>query len=153
MLQSPMTSRLIALALALVLLVTQQLGLQHLLAHGLQTARLAAAAAPAIAYVAHTADAAVAADTAHVAHVAHVADTAAGDTAAGDAASPDAAAEGLCQACLALVVLGTATLPALLRWAARLRRAVAPSAPVVRVVRRGAAAPYLARAPPTARLS
>ena len=132
MLQSPMTPRLIALALALILLVTQQLGLQHLLAHGLQTARLAAAA-PATAYVAHTADAA--------------------DTAAGDAASPDAAAEGLCQACLALVVLGTATLPALLRWAARMRRAVAPSGPVVRVVRRGAAAPYLARAPPTARLS
>ena len=142
MLQSPMTPRLIALALALVLLVTQQLGLQHLLAHGLQTSRLAAAAAPAIAHAAHTADAAVAAVAADAA-----------DTAAGDAASPDAAAEGLCQACLALVVLGTATLPALRRWAARLRRAVAPSAPVVRAVRRGAAAPYLARAPPTARLS
>jgi hypothetical protein len=118
MLGAPMTPRLIALALALVLLVTQQLGLQHLLSHGLQAAGLAA-------------------DTAHATAHATTPD-----------ATPDAAADGLCQACLALVVLGTATLPALLRWATRVQRAVAPAAPVRRAMRRGAAAPYLARAPP-----
>ena len=115
-----MTPRLIALALALLLLATQQLGLQHLLTHGLQTAGLASVAAASV-------------------------DTAAGDAAATNAA---AAADGLCQVCLALVVLGTATLPALLRWAARVLRAAAAGAPVVRAVRRGAGAPYLARAPP-----
>jgi hypothetical protein len=118
MLGPPMTPRLIALALALVLLVTQQLGLQHLLSHGLHTPGLAAAAP-------------VAAHTAH-----------------GDAASADAAADGLCQACLALVVLGALTLPAGLRWAAMGLRATAPGAPRLRAVRRGAGAPYLARAPP-----
>jgi hypothetical protein len=117
-----MTPRLIALALALVLLVTQQLGLQHLLSHGLQTAGLAPAAS------------ASASTGAHTTH--------------GDAASADAAADGLCQACLALVVLGTAALPALLRWAVVVQRAVAPGAPVLRAVRRSAGAPYLARAPP-----
>lgn len=110
-----MSPRLISVVLALVLLVTQQLGLQHLLSHGLQTTvPVTAAAAP----------------------------TDAGDTHA------DAAADGLCQACLALVVLGTATLPAPLRWAAPVLHAMVPAAPVARAVRRGAAAPYLARAPP-----
>ena len=120
--RSPMTPRLIACALALVLLVTQQLGLQHLLSHGLQRAGLAAVST-----------------TAH-------ADTATSETATetGD----DAAADGLCQACLALVVLGTAALPGLLRWAARVLRNAAPVPPVARPVRRGAGAPYLARAPP-----
>ena len=112
-----MTPRLIAFALALLLLVTQQLGLQHLLLHGLQRAGWAAVAT-----------------TDQPAHV--------------DASATDAAADGLCQACLALVVLGTATLPALLRWAAPVQRAAAPVAPVARAVRRGAAAPYLARGPP-----
>jgi NADH:ubiquinone oxidoreductase subunit 4 (subunit M) len=116
-----MTPRLIALALALLLLLTQQLGLQHLLSHGLSNAALVA----------------VAATSAHTAH-----------TAASDATATDATADGLCQACLALVVLGTATLPALLRWATRVLRSAAPAAPVVRAVRRGAGAPYLARAPP-----
>ncbi len=116
MLGAPMTPRLIALALALVLLVTQQLGLQHLLSHGLHSPGLAAAA-PAAAHTPH-----------------------------GDEA--DAAADGLCQACLALVVLGTVALPAGLRWAAMALRTAAPGAPVLRTVRRDAGAPYLARAPP-----
>lgn len=120
MLALSMTSRLIALALALLLLLTQQLGLQHLLSHGLQTAGQAAVATA----------------------------TAAADTAHGEAASADAAADGLCQACLALVVLGTAALPAGLRWAARVLRAAGPGAPMLRTVRRDAGAPYLARAPP-----
>ena len=113
-----MTPRLIALALALLLLLTQQLGLQHLLSHGLKNAELAAVAA-------HTAR-----------------------TATGDATAADVTADGLCQACLALVVLGTATLPTLLRWAAWALRAAGPAALVVRAVRRDAGAPYLARAPP-----
>ena len=121
-----MRPRLIALALALILLLTQQLGLQHLASHGLKTAGLAAASA-----------------TAHTRHTANTAFT----TEDGVSAT-DAAADGLCQACLALVVLGTATLPALLRWAARVLHGVAPAAAMVRAVRRGAAAPYLARAPP-----
>lgn len=120
-----MTPRLIALALALLLLLTQQLGLQHLLSHGLKNAALVAVAATS----APTAPTADSADTAHT-------------------AASDATADGLCQACLALVVLGTATLPALLRWAARVLRAAAPATLVVRAVRRGAGAPYLARAPP-----
>lgn len=123
-----MSSRLIALALALLLLLTQQLGLQHLLSHGLTTAALAA----------------VAGASAQITHPA--AHPAAGDAAATDAT--DATADGRCLACLALLVLGTATLPALLRWAARVLRTAAPGAPVVRTVRRGAGAPYLARAPP-----
>ena len=113
-----MSSRLIALTLALLLLLTQQLGLQHLLSHGLKTAALADASA----------------------QIAH--------PAAGDATTTDATADGRCLACLALLVLGTATLPALLRWAARVLRSAAPGALVVRTVRRGAGAPYLARAPP-----
>lgn len=110
-----MSPRLISVVLALVLLVTQQLGLQHLLSHGLQTALPAT-----------TAEAPAGEGDAHA----------------------DAAADGLCQACLALVVLGTASLPALLRWAAPRLHATAPAAPVAPAVRRGAAAPYLARAPP-----
>lgn len=112
-----MTPRLIAFALALLLLVTQQLGLQHLLSHGLQSAGLAAVST-----------------SAQHAHV--------------DASATDAAADGLCQACLVLVVLGAATLPALLRWAAPVRRAAAPVPPAAHAVRRGAGAPYLARGPP-----
>ena len=125
-----MTSRLIAVALALVLLVTQQLGLRHLLSHGLQSgAGLAAVSS-----------------SAHPAH---------GDAVATDGAdvteatvATDAAADGLCQACLALVVVGTAALPTLLRWAAPVLRSAAPVPPVARAMRRGAAAPYLARGPP-----
>jgi cobalamin synthase len=124
-----MTPRLIALALALVLLLTQQLGLQHLLSHGLQSAGLAVASASA-----HTGSHTSAHTSSHPTD--------------GDPASADPAADGLCQACLALVVLGTATLPALLRWAAVVHRAALPGAPFVRAVRRGAGAPYLARAPP-----
>ncbi|MBC7728057.1 MAG: hypothetical protein H7242_10700 [Microbacteriaceae bacterium] len=125
-----MTPRLIALALALLLLLTQQLGLQHLLSHGLRNAALVAVVATS-AYTAYTAD------SAHTAH-----------TAAGDTTATDVTADGLCQVCLALVVLGTAALPALLRWAARVLRAAAPAALAVRAVRRGAGAAYLARAPP-----
>ena len=128
-----MTPRLIALALALLLLLTQQLGLQHLLSHGLRNAALVAGVATS-AYTAYTADTA---DSAHTAH-----------TAAGDTTATDVTADGLCQVCLALVVLGTAALPALLRWAARVLRAAAPAALAVRAVRRGAGAAYLARAPP-----
>ena len=117
-----MSSRLIALTLALLLLLTQQLGLQHLLSHGLKTA-------------------AVADTNAQIAHPA-------AHTAAGDAKATDVAADSRCLACLALLVLGTATLPALLRWAARVLRSAALGAPVVYTVRRGAGAPYLARAPP-----
>ncbi len=118
--RSLMTRRLIAVALALVLLVTQQLGLQHLLSHGLQGGVSGAVSTHA--------------------HPAH------DDAAATDAT--DTAADGLCQACLALVVLGMAALPALLRWAAPVLRSPAPARPVARTTRRGAGAPYLARAPP-----
>ena len=132
MLALPMTSRLIALALTLVLLFTQQLGLQHLLSHGLQSAGLAVASASA-----HTSS-----HTSSQPGTRHIAGDPATDYTA------DTAADGQCQACLALVVLGTATLPALLRWAALVHHAALPGAPWVRTVRRGAAAPYLARAPP-----
>ena len=136
MLALPMTPRLIALALTLVLLFTQQLGLQHLLAHGLQSAGLAVASASA-----HT-SAHTSSHTSSQPGTRHIAGDPATDYTA------DTAADGQCQACLALVVLGTATLPALLRWAALVHHAALPGAPWVRTVRRGAAAPYLARAPP-----
>lgn len=88
-----MSSRCLALALALLLLVTQQLGLNHLLSHGLPTPPAAAAAG----------------------------------TGAGAPQPEASAADGLCQVCLALAVLGTAALPALLRWLAPVLRAAAPA--------------------------
>ena len=112
-----MTTRLVSIALALLLLVTQPLGLHHLVAHGLQGA--------------------------------------AGPARAGAAASPhdapahdDAAADGLCQACLAFVVLGTATPTALAAWAPVASGHPLPAGPAIAPWPRRAGTPYLARAPP-----
>lgn len=113
-----MTSRLVSIALALVLLVTQQLGLQHLLTHGLQGAA-GSVGARAVA-------------TSHEAP-----------------AHDDGSADELCQACVALVVLGSATLPEQPAWALPTAVHDTPAAPAIAPLLRHAASPYLARAPPS----
>ena len=118
-----MHARTVSLILALVLLFTQQLGLQHLLSHGLGGAQSAAQTSAA-------------------------AGQPAGDAGHGAEA---AAADGLCQACLVLATLGMATLPAVLRWLAPRPPAAAPAAPARRAFSARRNAPYLARAPPTPR--
>jgi len=123
MLGVSMQARTVSLILALVLLFTQQLGLQHLLSHGLAGAQSATQSAA-------TPDQ-PAADAGHGAEA--------------------AAADGLCQACLVLATLGMATLPAVLRWLAPRALAAAPVAPARRAFSARRSAPYLARAPPTLR--
>jgi hypothetical protein len=85
MLAGSMRQRTLSIALALLLLVTQHLGLLHLLSH------LAPPAGPVVVH--------------------GVADPA---PAHADAIASDAA-DAMCQACLVLATLGVATLPALLR--------------------------------------
>lgn len=118
MLAGPMRQRTLSFALALLLLVTQQLGLLHLLSH------LAPPAGPGVAQLA--------ADRAP----AHA-----------DGAGNDAA-DALCQACLVLATLGAATLPALLRWVAPRAVFAAPARPALPPPATAAGVPYLARAPP-----
>lgn len=133
---TPTTRRALALWLAGLLLLTQQLGWQHLAAHlaggeGIAPARLAA----------HGIDGGPAA----------AARAAAGDPA--DATTPavdDAglAADGLCRLCLTLAALGLALLPAALRW--RPPRSAPPPLRSASAARVAAAAgvPFQARAPP-----
>lgn len=112
--------RALALALGLLLLLTQQVGLHHLLSHALGAPGAAAAALDG-------------------------ANGAAPGEADRDGGQP---ADSLCQVCLALAALGLAALPATWRWLApRLPAATpAPRPAPGRTAR--AASPYLARAPP-----
>jgi len=115
------TRRFLALALALLLLITQHLGLQHVLGHALHGDGATAAhlqASPASDGMA--AGAAVRA-------TGKVTAEAASDLA-------DDAADGLCGICLGLATLGVAAVPALLQWRALLlpgRAAGHPAAPMV----------------------
>ncbi|OGA99421.1 MAG: hypothetical protein A3E25_17825 [Burkholderiales bacterium RIFCSPHIGHO2_12_FULL_69_20] len=118
MLAGPMRQRTLSIALALLLLVTQQLGLLHLLSH------LAPPAGHGV--VLQAADRA----PAHA------------DTAGNDAA------DALCQACLVLATLGAATLPTLLRWVAPRAVFAAPARPALPPPATTAGVPYLARGPP-----
>lgn len=123
-----MQARTVSLILALVLLFTQQLGLQHVLSHG--QAGGAQAPPQAAALTAATPD--------HpAANAAPHADAPAGD--------------GLCPACLVLATLAMATLPAVLRWLAPRPLAAAPAAPARRAFSARRSSPYLARAPPLRR--
>ena len=118
-----MQARTVSLILALVLLFTQQLGLRHLLSHGLVGTAAAAQSAAALGLPG--------------ADAGHGAEAPAGD--------------GLCQACLVLATLGMATLPGVLRWLAPRQLATAPAAPARRAFSVRRSAPYLARAPPALR--
>lgn len=125
MLGASMRQRLSALALCLLLLLTQQLGLQHLLSHGLQpggTATLAAGA-----------------EAGHHGHHAHH----------GDDGDHGDVGDALCQVCLALAALGAAGLPVAWGWLARQVRNAAPQAVARPAPRPRAAAPWQARAPPS----
>ena len=117
-----MQARTVSLILALVLLFTQQLGLRHLLSHGL----VGTAAAQSAAALGQP-----------------------GADAGQGAEAP--AGDGLCQACLVLATLGMATLPGVLRWLAPRQLAAAPAAPARRAFSVRRSAPYLARAPPALR--
>jgi len=123
MLAPVLNRRILAIALALLLLVTQHLGLQHLVGHALQG------------------------DAATAGHV--LAAPAADQAASGDLAdATDDAADGLCKLCLLLATLGAATLPALLQWRAQLRTQAVRVATQLRQWAAPALPGYQARAPP-----
>ena len=114
-----MHSRALSLALALLLLVTQQFGLQHRLSHALRAPadRGIAAAAVDPAYTAQT--------------------------------EGEPSADSPCQICIALAATVLASLPALLGWRITRQPGSTPvrSTRPAPAARHGA--PYLARAPPT----
>jgi hypothetical protein len=120
MLGAPMRHRLLALSLSLVLLLAQQLGVLHLLAHGLQP---------------------------HAPAAAHTAPLATPTPDAGHASDADAG-DALCQVCLVLATLGAASLPVVWGWLAQRVVAAAPLAPRRPAPARPAPAPWHARGPP-----
>lgn len=124
MLGAPMRHRVLSLSLALLLLLTQQLGAAHLLSHVLHPGGLG----PAHADHGHAAAALVPADTAAATH----AD-------AGDA---------LCQVCLVLATLLAAALPTLWRWRLPRLWSAALALPATQPPARRPGAPYRARGPP-----
>ena len=124
MLLASMQHRALALALALLLLVTQQVGLQHLLSHGSAAASWVAAGATALASPAD-----------------------AGPVDAGpvdDGQPPD----GSCAVCAVLASIAFAVMPALLLWLATPRRGSAPQLPARETPAARSNPHYLARAPP-----
>lgn len=129
------TRRFLALALALLLLITQHLGLQHVLGHALHGDGATAA---------H-----LQATPASDGMAAGAAVRATGKVTA-EAASDltDDAADGLCGICLVLATLGVAAVPALLQWRALLRAQAVRLATRLRQWSAPALASYLARAPP-----
>ena len=117
-----MTQRALTLALALLLLLTQQLGVQHRWSHG------SAGAAHSAPWVQATADASPAPAEPEPVH--------------------GGPADSLCQVCLLLAALAAAALPALLCLRGLARRGVLPPAALPARRCGTATAPYLARAPP-----
>jgi hypothetical protein len=136
-----------AFALALLLLLTQQLGALHSLSHG----RLLPAGVA-------VAGVATATDTTAAVTAADAADATATDRSAADPTATDLTvngppvtelpADGLCQVCLLLVALGAAALPALLQWLAVRQRSLHRHRPALPARQACPGAPYLARAPP-----
>jgi len=116
-----MQHRALALALALLLLVTQQFGLQHLLSHGSAAASWVAAGATALASPA---------DASPV----------------DDGQTPD----GSCAVCAVLASIAFAVMPALRLWLATPRRGSAPQLPARETPAARSNPHYLARAPPAA---
>lgn len=119
-----MRRRLLSLSLALLLLLTQQLGAVHLLSHVLHPGG-------------------------HGPATAAQADQVAGPAAATAAGSIQAdAGDALCQVCLVLATLLAAALPAVWGWRLPRLRAAALLLPAPRPPVRRASAPYRARGPP-----
>ena len=135
MLAPAVSRRLVALALSLLLLVTQQWGMLHVLSHPLHPTGADAALTISASDGATDLGAGPEADHDAEPHSAAHAD-------AGDA---------LCQVCLVLATLGVAGLPALWRWMPGLLRAAAPRLPAQPAPLRRAPAPWLARGPPVLR--
>lgn len=123
MLAGSMRRRLLPLALSLLLLIAQQLGAQHLLAHVLQL------------------DGHGHAGLAHADHAPPQADDPAthAEADAGDA---------LCQVCLVLATLAAMVGPVVWAWPAQRVRGSAPPAPRRAAAPRQAWAPFQARGPP-----
>ena len=118
-----MSRRALALALALLLLFTQQFGVQHQASHAQGQGDIAAPAAA----------------------LGGTANSAAGDDHPHQDSSP---ADPICPVCLLLAVAALALLPAALRWRGPAWQGPAPlTAPVARLGTR-ASRPYQARAPP-----
>jgi hypothetical protein len=124
MLGASMRRRLLSLSLALLLLLTQQLGAVHLLSHVLHPDGHGPAAVADAGHTAGSADA-------------HAADSTHAD--AGDA---------LCQVCLVLATLVAAALPAVWGWRLPRPQAATLALPAPRPAARRASAPYRARGPP-----
>jgi len=148
MLAPVLTRRSLAIALALLLLLTQHLGLQHLLGHALQGGQASGVFA-----LAAPAGGAVAGDVAQAVGGGAAAARATDSTTDSAATSPadgagDEAADGLCRICLLLATLGVATLPALLQWQAQLRGQALRVATRLRQWAAPALVGYQARAPP-----
>ena len=131
MLKPTMHARTLALALALLLLLTQQFGALHSLSHSLAAAHQAQAQAQATTTTTATAN--------------HVATPA---TSSADSPDSGLPADSTCQVCLVLAALGLAALPGLLRWWLRRVRQPAPTASGRPTWPTPAAAQYRARAPP-----
>ena len=133
-------SPVLALALALVLLLTQQFGLLHGLSHlrGGPVERWSTTV-PGAGQVARgkVVAAAVAADSA----------TSSAANSAADA-TPDSTTDTLCPACLVLAAIGAAALVGVLRWLLTLQASSAPTAPARRAPARPARRQHHARAPP-----
>ncbi len=124
MLGASMRRRLLSLSLALLLLLTQQLGAVHLLSHVLHPgghgpATLIQANQTALPAAAHA-----------------------------DEATQAAAGDALCQVCLVLATLVAAALPAVWGWRPPRPQPVALVLPAPRLLARRASAPYRARGPP-----
>ena len=143
-----MSRRVLALALALLLLLTQQLGVQHRAAHGLSIGRDAGS------HSAWTADALALSGTGLAGlGLASTGLTSTGlddiGASTGDPAAPNPhAGEAACQVCLLLAALTLAALPAWLCWRGLALRHPAPAARAAVPARAAAGRPYQARAPP-----
>lgn len=131
MLAGFMRRRLLPLALSVLLLLAQQLGAQHLLAHVLQPGEHGHAAQAAWAPAAH------AGDPAHT----HAPDNSPAQTEAD-------AGDALCQVCLVLATLAAVAGPLAWAWAARRVRSGAPLRLASTTLPRPGWAPYRARGPP-----
>ena len=128
MLEATMHHRALALALTLLLLLTQQLGAQHRASHGPMSAALSTTSVASTAWL--------------------PASTEAGPATADPGPPGGIAADTQCQVCLLLAALAVAALPALLCWRGLALHRPAALAP--RGLRRAVLAgrPYQARAPP-----
>ena len=127
MLAGSMRHRLLPLALSLLLLIAQQLGAQHLLAHVLQL------------------------DGHGHGHAGQTQAALAGSPATPDGPDTHAEAEAgdaLCQVCLVLATLAAVAGPVAWGWAAQRMRCTAPQPQAHAAPLRRAWAPYRARGPP-----